>query len=69
VFTTAPTRMGVTFNAVAPEHPLATHAAQGNPGSPLSSTSASQLSVTGEAGPRDHGEEGDAHPVSTSPST
>ncbi len=33
VFTTrADTIMGVTFNAVAPEHPLATHAAQGNPG-------------------------------------
>ena len=32
VFTTrADTIMGVTFCAVAPEHPLATHAAQGNP--------------------------------------
>ncbi len=33
VFTTrADTIMGVTFCAVAPEHPLATHAAKGNPG-------------------------------------
>ncbi|MDR2128137.1 MAG: leucine--tRNA ligase [Burkholderiaceae bacterium] len=33
VFTTrADTIMGVTFCAVAPEHPLAAHAAQGNPG-------------------------------------
>jgi leucyl-tRNA synthetase len=32
VFTTrADTIMGVTFCAVAPEHPLATHAAKGNP--------------------------------------
>src|SRR5690606_32432755 len=32
VFTTrADTIMGVTFCAVAPEHPLATHAARGNP--------------------------------------
>jgi biopolymer transport protein ExbB/TolQ len=42
VFTTrADTIMGVTFCAVAAEHPLATHAARGNPSWPPSSRSAS----------------------------
>ena len=41
VFTTrADTIMGVTFCAVAAEHPLATHAAKANPRSPRSSTNA-----------------------------
>jgi leucyl-tRNA synthetase len=46
VFTTrADTIMGVTFVAVAAEHPLATHAAKNNPNSPPSSRNASSGGV------------------------
>ena len=67
VFTTrADTIMGVTFCAVAPEHPLATHAAQGNARWPPSSKNARRAAPPRPSwrpeGKRGHGHRPVRHP-------